>query len=49
MGHGRLHQLGVLKKRFGFDHGFAVYDDRMPQPGSAQDSWRTPNAARATP
>ena len=26
----------VLKKRFGFDHGFAVYDDRMPQPGSAQ-------------
>ncbi|MGO9241041.1 MAG: sulfatase-like hydrolase/transferase [Bryobacteraceae bacterium] len=27
----------VLKKRFGFDHGFAVYDDRMPQPGSRQE------------
>ena len=27
----------VLKKRFGFDHGFAVYDDRMPRPGSAQE------------
>jgi arylsulfatase A-like enzyme/Flp pilus assembly protein TadD len=27
----------VLKKRFGFDHGFAVYDDRMPQLGSAQE------------
>jgi len=27
----------VLKKRFGFDHGFAVYDDQMPQPGSRQE------------
>lgn len=26
----------VLKKRFGFDHGFAVYDDQMPRPGNAQ-------------
>jgi len=22
----------VLKKHFGFDHGFAVYDDEMPKP-----------------
>ena len=27
----------VLKKRFGFDHGFAVYDDQMPQPGNRQE------------
>jgi choline-sulfatase len=27
----------VLKKRFGFDHGFAVYDDKMPRPGNAQE------------
>ena len=27
----------VLKKRFGFDHGFEVYDDRMPRPGNAQE------------
>jgi arylsulfatase A-like enzyme/Flp pilus assembly protein TadD len=27
----------VLKKRFGFDHGFEVYDDQMPRPGNAQD------------
>ena len=26
----------VLKKHFGFDHGFAVYDDQMPRPGNAQ-------------
>jgi arylsulfatase A-like enzyme/Tfp pilus assembly protein PilF len=27
----------VLKKRFGFDHGFDVYDDQMPRPGNAQE------------
>ena len=27
----------VLKKRFGFDHGFAVYDDQLPQPGNRQE------------
>jgi choline-sulfatase len=27
----------VLKKRFGFDHGFAVYDDQMPRKGNAQE------------
>src|ERR1035437_7670997 len=27
----------VLKKRFGFDHGFAVYDDRMPRPGKGHE------------
>jgi arylsulfatase A-like enzyme/tetratricopeptide (TPR) repeat protein len=27
----------VLKKRFGFDQGFAVYDDRMPRPGKGQE------------
>jgi arylsulfatase A-like enzyme/Flp pilus assembly protein TadD len=27
----------VLKKRFGFDHGFEVYDDQMPRPGNAQE------------
>jgi len=27
----------VLKKRFGFDHGFAVYDDQMPRPGNRQE------------
>jgi arylsulfatase A-like enzyme len=27
----------VLKKRFGFDHGFALYDDQMPRQGSAQE------------
>ena len=27
----------VLKKRFGFDHGFSVYDDRMPRPGNRQE------------
>ena len=27
----------VLKKRFGFDHGFAVYDDQMPRPGNTQE------------
>ncbi len=27
----------VLKKRFGFDHGFAVYDDEMPRPGSREE------------
>jgi arylsulfatase A-like enzyme/Tfp pilus assembly protein PilF len=27
----------VLKKRFGFEHGFAVYDDKMPRPGNAQE------------
>ena len=27
----------VLKKRFGFDHGFAVYDDQMPRAGNAQE------------
>ena len=27
----------VLKKRFGFDHGFAVYDDKMPRPGNRQE------------
>ena len=27
----------VLKKRFGFDRGFAVYDDQMPRPGGPQD------------
>jgi arylsulfatase A-like enzyme/Flp pilus assembly protein TadD len=27
----------VLKKRFGFDQGFAVYDDQMPRPGNAQE------------
>jgi arylsulfatase A-like enzyme/Flp pilus assembly protein TadD len=27
----------VLKKKFGFEHGFAVYDDQMPRPGNAQD------------
>ena len=26
----------VLKKRFGLDHGFTVYDDQMPRPGNAQ-------------
>ncbi len=26
----------VLKKRFGFEHGFDVYDDQMPRPGNAQ-------------
>jgi arylsulfatase A-like enzyme/Flp pilus assembly protein TadD len=27
----------VLKKRFGFEHGFAVYDDKMPRPGNRQE------------
>ncbi len=27
----------VLKKRFGFDHGFSVYDDKMPRPGNSQE------------
>ena len=27
----------VLKKRFGFDHGFDVYDDQMPHPGKGQE------------
>jgi arylsulfatase A-like enzyme/Flp pilus assembly protein TadD len=27
----------VLKKRFGFDHGFDVYDDQMPRPGNARE------------
>ena len=27
----------VLKKRFGLDHGFAVYDDQMPRPGNRQE------------
>ena len=27
----------VLKKRFGFDQGFAVYDDQMPRPGKGQE------------
>ena len=27
----------VLKKRFGFNQGFAVYDDQMPRPGNAQE------------
>jgi arylsulfatase A-like enzyme/Flp pilus assembly protein TadD len=27
----------VLKKRFGFDHGFSVYDDQMPRPGNTQE------------
>lgn len=27
----------VLKKRFGFDHGFAVYDDQMPRPGKGHE------------
>lgn len=27
----------VLKKRFGFDHGFAVYDDQMPHPGKGHE------------
>lgn len=27
----------VLKKRFGFDHGFAVYDDQMPRPGNTRE------------
>ena len=27
----------VLKKRFGFDHGFAVYDDQMPRPGQGHE------------
>ena len=27
----------VLKKRFGFEHGFDVYDDQMPRPGNAQE------------
>jgi arylsulfatase A-like enzyme/Flp pilus assembly protein TadD len=27
----------VLKRRFGFDQGFAVYDDRMPRPGNGQE------------
>jgi arylsulfatase A-like enzyme len=27
----------VLKKRFGFDRGFAVYDDQMPRPGNRQE------------
>lgn len=27
----------VLKKRFGFEHGFAIYDDQMPRQGNAQE------------
>ena len=27
----------VLKRRFGFDQGFAVYDDQMPRPGKGQE------------
>jgi arylsulfatase A-like enzyme/Flp pilus assembly protein TadD len=27
----------VLKKRYGFDRGFALYDDQMPRPGSGQE------------
>lgn len=27
----------VLKKRFGFSQGFAVYDDQMPRPGKGQE------------
>ena len=27
----------VLKKRFGFDQGFAIYDDQMPRPGKGQE------------
>ena len=27
----------VLKRRFGFAHGFAVYDDQMPRPGKGHE------------
>lgn len=27
----------VLKKKFGFEHGFSVYDDQMPRQGNAQE------------
>ena len=27
----------VLKKRFGFEHGFGVYDDKLPRQGNSQE------------
>ena len=32
----------VLKKLFGFNQGFAVYDDEMPRPGSSRDFMEDP-------
>ncbi|HSB17789.1 MAG TPA: sulfatase-like hydrolase/transferase [Bryobacteraceae bacterium] len=32
----------VLKKLFGFNQGFAVYDDEMPKPGKGQDAREYP-------
>jgi choline-sulfatase len=32
----------VLKKQFGFDQGFSVYDDHMPRPGNTRDFLEDP-------
>jgi arylsulfatase A-like enzyme/Flp pilus assembly protein TadD len=35
----------VMKKLFGFNQGFAVYDDQMPKPGNSRDILEDPERA----